>query len=177
MRQRELPLPVFAARAVREKLAWLDKLITNFRQLEWLNQPGRFFFIGEGIELRAIALSTSSAFEIRTRDHRMLIAPAVPEISSELSEAIEAAETIIFDGTFWSNRELQAIRPRAKTAVEMGHLPVEDSLPVLSQARAGRKIYTHINNTNPILTPDSWERRAIKSAGIIIGYDGLEFEL
>jgi pyrroloquinoline quinone biosynthesis protein B len=35
----------------------------------------------------------------------------------------------------------------------------------------------HINNTNPILMGGSPERRAVEAAGLIVGWDGLEFEL
>jgi pyrroloquinoline quinone biosynthesis protein B len=42
---------------------------------------------------------------------------------------------------------------------------------------ARHKAYFHINNTNPILAPGSAERMAVEEAGIIVGYDGLEFGL
>jgi pyrroloquinoline quinone biosynthesis protein B len=57
----------------------------------------------------------------------------------------------------------------------MKHLPIsEGSFDLLRQSPAGRKIYTHINNTNPILMPDSPERAQLKQAGIEIARDGLE---
>jgi len=177
MRQRGEQLPIYASDAVREKLGWIDDLMSPFCRVAWRNHPEQFSTLADRIELRAIALSTSSAFEIRTPDHRMLLAPAIPEISPELAAAVKTADTIIFDGTFWSNDELRAIRPGGKNAREMGHLPVKESLPLLREARAAHRIYIHINNTNPILGPDSRERRAVESAGVIVGYDGLEFEV
>jgi pyrroloquinoline quinone biosynthesis protein B len=85
---------------------------------------------------------------------------------------------IFFDGTFWSDNELAAVRPGARTAREMNHLPINgDSLEFLRQASAGRKIYTHINNTNPILMQGSPERRQLDQAGIEVGRDGLEIVL
>jgi pyrroloquinoline quinone biosynthesis protein B len=60
----------------------------------------------------------------------------------------------------------------------MNHLPINgDSLEFLRQASAGRKIYTHINNTNPILMQGSPERRQLDQAGIEVGRDGLEIVL
>jgi pyrroloquinoline quinone biosynthesis protein B len=60
----------------------------------------------------------------------------------------------------------------------MNHLPISDgSLEVLRQSPARRKIYTHINNTNPILMPGSPERARVEQAGIGIARDGLEIDL
>jgi pyrroloquinoline quinone biosynthesis protein B len=60
----------------------------------------------------------------------------------------------------------------------MNHLPISDgSLEFLRDAGARRKIYMHINNTNPILMPGSAEREAVERAGIEIAQDGLEIVL
>ncbi len=60
----------------------------------------------------------------------------------------------------------------------MDHLPISDgSLELLRQSSARRKVYTHINNTNPILIPGSGERKQVEQAGIEIGCDGLELSL
>jgi pyrroloquinoline quinone biosynthesis protein B len=60
----------------------------------------------------------------------------------------------------------------------MGHVTIRDcSLGLLGRLRAKRKIYIHINNTNPILASDSRERAAVEAAGIMVGSDGFEFEL
>ena len=74
--------------------------------------------------------------------------------------------------------DFRRIDPRARTAREMNHLPIRDgSLRVLEKIPARRKIFTHINNTNPILAGDSPERAAVAGAGILVGEDGMEFEL
>ena len=70
------------------------------------------------------------------------------------------------------------MKKQARTAGDMGHLTIRDgSLALLSGLRAQRKIYIHINNTNPVLSPGSPERAAVAAAGMEVGYDGLEFEL
>jgi pyrroloquinoline quinone biosynthesis protein B len=57
----------------------------------------------------------------------------------------------------------------------MNHLPISDgSLGFLRHSPAGQKIYTHINNTNPIVMPGSSERLQVEYAGIEIACDGLE---
>ena len=60
----------------------------------------------------------------------------------------------------------------------MGHVAINGgSLPVLSAVGASQRIYIHINNTNPILDPNSSQRAAVEKAGIQVGADGMEFEL
>jgi pyrroloquinoline quinone biosynthesis protein B len=107
-----------------------------------------------------------------------LVAPAVSELTHELSEAAFDSELIFFDGTFWSDDELAAVRPGGRCAREMNHLPIYGaSFDFLRQSSARRKVYTHINNTNPILMPGSPERTQLDQAGIEIGRDGLEIDL
>ena len=84
----------------------------------------------------------------------------------------------MFDGTFWSDKELGGVRPGARSSRKMNHLPICDgSFDFLRQSPARRKIYTHINNTNPILMPGSHERAQVEEAGIEIARDGLEIVL
>jgi pyrroloquinoline quinone biosynthesis protein B len=66
------------------------------------------------------------------------------------------------------------------SAAGMGHLPVggpNGSLARIAALPIARRIYVHINNTNPMLIEGSPEHAAVVSAGIEIGWDGLEFEL
>lgn len=122
--------------------------------------------------------SVAYQFLNRRTGKRLLVSPDVAALNPAMEEALNASDAVLFDGTFWSSTELAAVRPGAKTAADMGHLTIEDgSLEVLSKLPAERKIYIHINNTNPILAPESAERSAVERAGITVGYDGLEFEL
>jgi pyrroloquinoline quinone biosynthesis protein B len=178
MRQRETPLAVYTAPAIRNQLHWLDQLVGSFCPIEWRQLPAQFVELCEGIQFRASDLARSLALQFKSRQNRrVLIAPAVSAVTGELVEAIRNSDAVLFDGTFWSNDELSTVRPGSRSAVEMGHMPVERSLTILSESNARRKIYIHINNTNPILTPDSPQRRTLKAAGLIVGYDGLQFEL
>lgn len=142
-----------------------------------------------GLECRAIPLPASPplywhrdaegahsfAFEIRDvrSGKRAVIAPDVQNITAELREALGTAVVILLDGTFWSEDELQRIAPGARRASEMGHLTVEQSLPVLA-ACGGRRVYLHINNTNPMLRPGSPEGARVEEAGVEVGADGWE---
>jgi pyrroloquinoline quinone biosynthesis protein B len=114
----------------------------------------------------------------RNTGKRLLVAPDVCGFNDELTEAMRDAAAILFDGTFWSGDELSRVKSGGRTAAEMGHVTIRDhSLAVLGELPAKHKIYIHINNTNPVLCPDSPERAAVEKAGIEIGRDGLEFEI
>ena len=59
----------------------------------------------------------------------------------------------------------------------MGHLTIQSSMGILKDCPAQHKAYIHINNTNPVLMPNSKERIAVETAGIRIAEDGMKFEL
>jgi pyrroloquinoline quinone biosynthesis protein B len=93
------------------------------------------------------------------------------------SAALADCDAVFFDGTFWSSDELVRQGLGQSRAEDMAHLPIggdDGSLSRLALPRARRKIYTHINNTNPILRDDSDERRAVARAGWEVAYDGME---
>ena len=97
-----------------------------------------------------------------------------------MKQLLSTCSTIFIDGTFWSDDELQKIQPGTPLARSMGHLPIagpEGSLASLQDLKDIRKIYTHINNTNPILQEQSSERRAVEHAGWEVAWDGLEITL
>ena len=87
---------------------------------------------------------------------------------------------MLFDGTFWSENELIDLGISDRSAQEMDHLPVsgpKGSLHRLAPLSRPQKVYTHINNTNPILLEDSPERAMVERAGISVGVDGMSFSL
>jgi pyrroloquinoline quinone biosynthesis protein B len=109
---------------------------------------------------------------------RLLVAPDVAAVNPELLEALATSEAILFDGTFWSSEELLKVKANAQEAGAMGHVTIKDcSLALLAKMPAPKKVYIHINNTNPILAAQSPERAAVEAAGLTVGWDGLEFEL
>jgi pyrroloquinoline quinone biosynthesis protein B len=109
---------------------------------------------------------------------RLLVAPGVAALSGPLQEAARDSDAVLMDGTFWCEDELSRVRAGAAGASEMGHLPIKDgTLPFLSALGSRRRVYVHINNTNPILDPGSPERAKVESAGVIVGRDGMSFDL
>ena len=180
MRQDEMPLSVYATEETQRALGWLETVLKPFRRIEWRTPSYNFQSLGNGIAYRTIALRQSIAYQLRDEVSGAiaLLAPAIGELTDELREAVSASDAVGFDGTFWSDEELRAVRVGARTARQMNHLPISDgSLDFLRAAPARRKFYTHINNTNPILMPGSNERKQVEEAGIEIAYDGLEIVL
>ena len=89
---------------------------------------------------------------------------------------VSGHSVVLFDGTFYREDELVRLGLSRAVAKDMAHVPISGengSLAKLSAVTA-RKIYTHINNTNPILAPMSRERHTVESAGWEIAYDGME---
>jgi pyrroloquinoline quinone biosynthesis protein B len=177
LRQHEKPLVVYATDKARTALGWLDRTLARFCGIEWRTISSDFQRLNGSVAFRAIELPHSVAFQFldEASGRLALVAPAVGEFTRELSKASTDSDIILFDGTFWSDHELASVRTGARSSREMNHLPIGNaSLELLRQSPARRKIYTHINNTNPILMPGSSERAEVEKAGIEIARDGLE---
>jgi pyrroloquinoline quinone biosynthesis protein B len=111
---------------------------------------------------------------------RLAYMPAVPQIDDVLLKEADSADVLLFDGTFWSDDELIRIQGSGQSSQEMGHVPVSSptgSLAQLAHLKCPRKIYMHVNNTNPILDETSAEYREVRDAGWEIAEDGWQFEL
>jgi pyrroloquinoline quinone biosynthesis protein B len=92
-------------------------------------------------------------------------------------DGLRGVDCVFFDGTFWSSDELIALGLSKARAEDMAHLPIggpRGSLACLSELAIPQKIYTHINNSNPILVAGSPEARAVHDAGWQIATDGME---
>ena len=180
LRQQEKPLVVYATDETRTALAWLDRALARFCGIEWRNVSPEFQSLDSRLAFRAIELPGSVAFQFRddTSGRTALLAPSVGSLTEQLRNAVYTSDLVMFDGTFWSDGELGRVRPGARSAREMNHLPINDgSFDVLRQSPARRKFYIHINNTNPILMPGSRERVQVEQAGIEVARDGLEIVL
>jgi pyrroloquinoline quinone biosynthesis protein B len=144
-----------------------------------VSAPGKLPLHLEG--LRAPSREDNVGFVIRDgRTNRTLVyLSGVSGPSPEVDRALAAADVVFFDGTFWSSDELIAAGLGTRRAEEMAHWPVggpDGSLAYLSRFPA-RKLYIHINNTNPMLRETGAERRKLSAAGIEVAADGQELEL
>ena len=100
-------------------------------------------------------------------------------VTAEIVAAARTADCFFFDGTFWSETELVDLGLGTKRAADMAHVPIggpTGSLDALTGIR-GRRIFIHINNTNPILRDDSAQAAAVRGAGWEIAEDGMEITL
>jgi pyrroloquinoline quinone biosynthesis protein B len=177
------------------------------RQLMWNPITPRVTFAlcdtegkDSGVRCRAVSLATHfPAYVTQTRQDtlngseaslglivespsrkRMAYMPAVPEITDELVREFESCDVLLFDGTFWSDDELIRVQGSGQTARQMGHVPISSdtgSLAQLAELKRPRKIYIHVNNTNPVLNEAGAEHRAVRDAGWEIAEDGWQFEL
>jgi pyrroloquinoline quinone biosynthesis protein B len=108
------------------------------------------------------------------------LVPVVGDVDERLAAALASSACVFFDGSFWSDSEMALRGVGDRTAAAMGHLPIGGPVGSLAKLRglgANRRIYTHINNTNPILDETSPERRALAEAGWEVAEDGMEVEV
>jgi len=110
----------------------------------------------------------------------MVYLPGVQELTREVAREADGCAALLVDGTCWTDDEMIALGLAAKTSRDMGHHPVSGpggSLGPLAGLPVPRKVYVHLNNTNPLLLEDSGPRREANKRGLEIAYDGLELEI
>jgi len=106
--------------------------------------------------------------------------PAVPAIDGALLQRLESVDLLLFDGTFWSDDELIQVQGSGATAHEMGHIPIsgaQGSLRRLAGLQHPRKVFIHVNNTNPILDESGPQYREVCDAGWEVAADAWSLEL
>jgi pyrroloquinoline quinone biosynthesis protein B len=108
---------------------------------------------------------------------RLAYMPAVPRLDDAIRQQLDSCDVLLFDGTFWSDDELIRVQGGGQTARQMGHIPVEETLQKLAGVRHPRKIFLHINNTNPMLDEASPQYRQVREAGWEVAEDGWQFDL
>ena len=106
--------------------------------------------------------------------------PACAKITDELRNRIDNSDLILFDGTLWKNDEMEDSNVGEKTGQRMGHMNnsgLDGSMEIFKKINVKRKIYIHINTTNPILLDYSNERKIVEQNGWEVSYDGMEIDL
>jgi len=198
------PMRIFATKAVSSVLQsnrFFQMLDRMPGQSRWATiEPGVSFSLGKDVICTPIALSGSLPAYVGVKERTSLNAadpvvglileatqgarvayiPALSSVPSALKELLATCSVLLLDGTFWSDDELQRFQPGTPLARSMGHMPIsgpDGSLVTFRDLAAVRKIYTHLNNTNPILNEDSPERRAVYDAGWEVACDGLEITI
>ena len=142
--------------------------------------PGKLPLYLEG---EAPELDTESAanvgIELHREGARMVFVPGTASVTPAMRERFARADVVLFDGTLFTDDEMIRTQTGQKTGRRMGHLQIEGdggSLRALAGLSA-RRIFVHINNTNPILIEGSVERRTVEDAGWQVAEDGMEIVL
>ena len=191
------PLTVYATALVRQVLesnSFFRMLERVPNQLTWVEiSANRPFLLGNsGITCTPIPLAGDLPFYARDLGaaesgqaslglllecdgQRVAYTPSVPEITEALRDIYKTCNVILVDGTFWSDGELSKTHSGTPLARSIGHVPMNGeagTIALLSDITVPRKIFVHINNTNPVLDPRSAEYKAVNDAGWQIGHDG-----
>jgi pyrroloquinoline quinone biosynthesis protein B len=195
-------LEVHATEAARDTL-WdgtsLLRTLEAYCPVNWRRVvPGRETPLGEGLSYQAFDVPTTKrprfdaghgnaegrVVGYRLTDVRtggtLVYLPAVQRLTLPVRSQLAGCACLLVDGTCWDDDELIRLGASGKTAREMGHLPISGpggSLEQLSQLPIDRKIYIHVNNTNPILLEDAPERRTLEQHGMEVAVDGLELQI
>jgi pyrroloquinoline quinone biosynthesis protein B len=202
LRERTSPLPVYATQQVFDDLTTglpLVNTLTHYCTVErHLIHPDESYFTMpplDGIEFRAVSLSSKAppysphrhdphpgdniglVIKDRETGRSVFYAPGLGMIEPQVTRAMQSADVLLVDGTFWTEDEMIRLGLSNKLAAEMGHLPQSGSggmMEALEPYRDKRRILIHINNTNPILREDSEEAAMLLERGIEVAFDGME---
>jgi pyrroloquinoline quinone biosynthesis protein B len=185
-------------RALRE--SGLLGILESYTPVAWHEvHPGVREPLGPGLAVKAIATGSTKRpryaatlpvdraavvgyrFTDTATGRSLLYLPCLPAFDDSLRAELASADCALVDGTCWSDDELATVGLSGRTALSMGHLPVsgpDGSLTELAPLAARRRIlYTHLNNTNPLLVDDSPERYEVEAAGLAVAADGTEIEV
>jgi pyrroloquinoline quinone biosynthesis protein B len=201
LRESNVPLPIHASKAIRkavEEGLQLNAVLEKYCGLRWHEVPEDFAPLccegGSGLEYKAIEIRglspkyqatrqacprTAYIFREPNSSKSVLIAPGVAILEPQLLTELARADSVFFDGTFWSIDDFEKSGVADPSAGELlrSHLPISaGSLKTLASIPAKQKVYLHINNTNPILWNDGPEREQLDRLGIKVAVDGMEFE-
>jgi pyrroloquinoline quinone biosynthesis protein B len=106
--------------------------------------------------------------------------PGCASVDAALAARLDGAQLVLFDGTLYTDDEMLAQGLSGKTGERMGHIAISGaggSLAAFRTLNVKRRIYTHINNSNPALREDSPEREEVERAGWEVAWDGMEIRL
>jgi pyrroloquinoline quinone biosynthesis protein B len=200
------PLRVYCTASVHDDLTTGNPLFTvlaHYCGVEWqpvaIDADARFRIPGAGtLSFRAIGLTSRAppysphretpraddtiGLEItdETTGRSLFYAPGIGRADLPVTQALQEADCVLVDGTFWTDDEMARQDIAPTRAAEMGHLAQSGDggmLAVLGAHARGRKVLIHVNNTNPILDEDSAERAQLAAAGVEVAYDGMEIAL
>src|SRR5262245_38624453 len=142
--------------------------------------PGKLPLYREGANPATDAETAANVgVELVREGARLAFVPGCASVPAGLKDRLRRCDVVLFDGTLFVDDEMIRVGTGEKTGRRMGHMPIDGpggSLAALDGVTA-RRVYIHINNTNPILIEGSAERRRVEEAGWEIAEDGMEILL
>jgi pyrroloquinoline quinone biosynthesis protein B len=147
--------------------------------LELLEMPGKIPLYHEDRSAAVAQAGATYAARISSGGRSVIIASACAEVTDAVLSRLAGADALFFDGTVFTDDEMAKAGVGTKTGRRMGHVPIsgEDGSMARLSGLASRKIYFHINNTNPILLEGSPERALVEANGYEIAEDGLQISV
>ena len=107
---------------------------------------------------------------------RLFYIPACAWMTDTLAARFAGAELVLFDGTLWTDDEMIRAGVGVKTGRRMGHMSIagdDGTMAAFAPLGVRRKVFIHVNTTNPVLLDDSEERHAVAEQGWEVAYDGM----
>ncbi len=143
--------------------------------------PGKVALFLEQGEVQTDLLGEQTVgLQIKGKGREIFYIPGCARVTPELCDMLSGADLLLFDGTVWSDDEMSKTGTGAKTGARMGHIAMsgpDGSMAALSDVSLARRVFIHVNNTNPVLQPAAPERAMAEAAGWRIAQDGMEFAL
>lgn len=143
--------------------------------------PGKVpLWLEDGETIIGEASQTTVGAMIEAGGRRLAYIPGCAKVTEALCRQIARVDALLFDGTVLEDDDLIRAGVGQKTGWRMGHVPMSGpngSMAALVGVDVGRRIFVHINNTNPVLIERSAERRRVEEAGWSIAHDGLVIAL
>ncbi len=141
--------------------------------------PGKPPLYLEGEDEPPLDAETEDTVGLRVsgNNRSFLFVPGCARLSDAVADRLRGADLLFFDGTLWADDEMILLGLGTKTGRRMGHMSIsgpDGSLAALAPLGIARKIYVHLNNTNPVLLDDSSERAMVEAAGWEVAWDGME---
>jgi pyrroloquinoline quinone biosynthesis protein B len=142
--------------------------------------PGKLPLYLEG-EDPALAVESAAnvGIEVSCDGARLVFVPGAAAVTEAMRARFAGAGAVLFDGTLFTDDEMLRAGTGQKTGRRMGHMPIDGEGGTLKalDGMAARRIFIHINNTNPIHIAGSPERAKAEAAGWEIAEDGMEIVL
>ena len=140
--------------------------------------PGKVPLYQEGATVETGLIGeTTVGVELRSADRRAFYIPGCADMPDWLRDRVAGADALFFDGTLWDDDEMIRMGLGRKTGRRMGHMAVTDTIPALADTPIGRRIFVHMNNSNPLTDPDSPQAAQAAAQGWQVAHDGMEITL